>query len=78
MGRDELLGDAHEAEQPAVLVIQIDQLDHRLGRFGRSVFELAQLGLQNGSLLAHQVNHRRLRHGRSSSGRLGQRGDRQE
>ena len=35
MRRDELLRDTHQSEQSAIAVIQVGELDHRGGCFGR-------------------------------------------
>ena len=55
----ELLGDAHQTKQPPVAVVQVGQLDHHLGGFGRGVLELAEVRLQCCRLLPDSIHHGR-------------------
>ena len=56
MRGDKTLGDTDQAEQPAMLVIQVDQLDHHLGRLTGGVLELAEFGFEARRLLADGID----------------------
>ena len=47
---DETAGDPDQAEQTSVLVVQVDQLDHRVGSFAGGVLELAEFSFEPGRL----------------------------
>ena len=56
MRGDKTLGDTDQTEQPAMLVIQIDQLDHHLGRLTGGVLELAEFGFEARRLLTDSID----------------------
>ncbi len=60
MSGDEPLPDADEPEHAGMLVVEVDQLDHDIGRLGGRVVVLGQLGLELGRFLDGRIDLRRL------------------